>query len=113
MAEDMNQSTQTTAGCAAGQVWMAVARTDVQSTSTNRDPQYGQTARPPSASIGRYTRGCEFHSAMDGVGQHSGSSLRRTSWQRSALAGAGAALAAFIGRNISGRGPDILPRQVA
>jgi len=79
MAEDMNQSAQTTAGCAAGQVRMAVAGTDVQSTSMNCDPQYGQTARAPSASIGRYTRGCEFHNVMEGVGQHSGSSLRRTS----------------------------------
>jgi hypothetical protein len=32
----------------------------------------------PVASIGRYNRGCEFHTAIAGVGQLSGSSARAT-----------------------------------
>src|SRR5690606_4786706 len=60
-----------------------------QSTRTKCAPQYGQSAWPPSDSIGRYTRGCEFHSAIDGSGQLSGRSARRTWYSRSALAGRG------------------------
>ena len=47
-----------------------------QSSSTNTAPQYGHFAEPV-ASTGRYTRGCEFHSAIAGVGQLSGSSRAR------------------------------------
>ena len=38
--------------------------------------QYGHFAQPVF-SIGRYTRGCEFHRCMPGIGQDSGRSLRR------------------------------------
>src|SRR3546814_13646804 len=55
-------------------------------------PQYGHTALPV-ASIGKYTRGCEFHRLIAGVGQLSGKSLRDTVYWRSALASCGDALA--------------------
>jgi len=55
-----------------------VAAEPIQSLSTNTAPQYGHFAEPV-ASIGKYTRGCEFHKAIAGVGQLKGNSARATS----------------------------------
>jgi hypothetical protein len=41
-------------------------------------PQYGHRASPVFC-IGMYTRGCEFHSIIDGIGQCSGKSTAVTS----------------------------------
>src|SRR5690606_21791141 len=65
---------------------------------------------PPSASIGRYTRGWEFHSVIDGSGQLSGRSARRTWYSRSALAGRGWGWLAVMSAR-GGVSRDILARK--
>ena len=52
---------------------------DVQSARTKCEPQYGHCTSPLGASsMARYTRGCEFHNAIDGNGQLNGRSPRCT-----------------------------------
>src|SRR5690606_8803826 len=82
----------------------------VQSTRMKRALQYGHSALPPSASIGRYTRGWEFHSVIDGSGQLSGRSARRTWYSRSALAGRGWVWLAVMSAR-GGVSRDILARK--
>src|SRR5690606_16130275 len=64
---------------------------------------------PPSVSIGRYTRGCEFHSAIDGSGQLNGRSARCTSYWRWALACRGWGWVAVMSAR-GGESRDILAR---
>ena len=42
-------------------------------------PQYGHFAQPPPSSMAKYTRGCEFHRYICGIGQHNGRSSTPTS----------------------------------